>query len=196
VLCPITTSRRSLPFISSSILSTLCLILHLIYPLSRVGSTNNTLFWLATSSRMVVLYLITTSRRSLPFVWSSVSSTLHLVLRLIYPLSGSPLHPPFVSTLFSPASCSRMVVFYLITTSRRILPFISSFVSSALCHLSNPPLLSSTLVSSTVCLLYLSSPLPFILSTFHLVHPFSRLPFLSSRLPFISSVPIDNGCSL
>jgi hypothetical protein len=43
------------------------------------GLTSNALFSLASSSRMVVHCLITTSRRSLPFISTSISSIVHLL---------------------------------------------------------------------------------------------------------------------
>jgi hypothetical protein len=74
--------------------------------------------------------------------------------------------PPLMikDALFLPASSLRMVVHCLITTSRRSLPFIS------------------TSISSTIHLLYISSLLPFGLSTFRLVYVSSPLPLLSSTL--------------
>jgi hypothetical protein len=156
VHCPITTSRRSLPFISTSISSTVHLLyvssplpfgsstFRLVYVSSPLpllsstfwpchlsfGLTRNALFSPASSSRMVVHCLITTSRRGLPFILTSISST----VRLLYVLS--PLC--FVSSMFPH--------FYLIAGLR----FFSS--TFRLVYIS----------SHLLFLVYLSSPLPFV----------------------------------
>jgi ubiquitin C len=150
--------------------STLHLDLHLIYRSSPLCFV---------SSMFCLLYVSSL----LSYSWSTfllvyISSRLRFILStspLLYPLSMSFI---FRNALFSPASSSRMVVHCPITTSRRSLPFIL------------------TAISSTVRLLYLSSPLHFLTPTFWFVYLLVRLPFgsstfhlvyLSSRLPFISS---------
>jgi hypothetical protein len=163
-----------LPFVSS----TFCL-LYISLRLPFVSSTFLLVYLSSCLPFFLSTFLLVYLSSCLPFF---LSTFLLVYLSSHLPLRSSTLCPCQLSfgltrnALFSPASSSRMVIPCLITTSRRSLPFIS------------------TSISSTVHLLYVSSPLPFSSSTFRLVYVSSPLPLPSSTLCLCHlSFPLTNN---